>query len=489
MLFRIILSLGLGCLACGLRAEERGASAAIWAEDTGGDGLIQRLGTAAQGVATRTVDSIAALQAMLPELAAGETVILKNGTYTTNAPIVLSLRGSADQPIVISAETVGGVEINGTHGFTVIAPAGHLVISGFVFTHAAGKTSIATGTSHVRFTRNTFRCVGDGPYLSVNGNDARIDFNEFADKKTGGSMIAVGGTGGQIAQRLWIHHNFFHDLITPAGESAEMIRYGLSALSLANGAGVVEHNLFARCRGENELISNRSSGNTYRYNTFVDSPSAQFTLRHGNECRIYGNILESTEGLRIYGDRHQVFSNYFAGNYIGVNLGNGGGEVADGAPLASHDRPDDCLIAFNTFIDNRTHYQMSRRSPIALGAQRTVFSGNVIQGGGVAAKIDGPYEGGRWSDNVLWNTAGAGNLPPEGFVARDPRLAPGEGGLPRPQADSPLIDAVAEGYDAVSVDIDGQTRLGRKDLGADERNGGQAMARRASPESVGPGAR
>jgi len=489
MLFRIILGLGLGCVACGLRAVEPVASVATSTDDPAAGGPTQSPDLAARGHTTHTVDSIAALQAKLPELVAGDTLVLKNGTYTTNGPIVLSLRGSAEQPIVISAETVGGVEINGTHGFTVIAPAGHLVISGFVFTHAAGKTAIATGTSHVRFTRNTFRCVGDGPYLTVNGNDARIDFNEFADKKTIGSMIAVGGTGGKIAQRLWIHHNYFHDLITAAGESAEMIRYGLSALSLANAAGVVEHNLFARCRGENELISNRSSGNTYRYNTFVDSPSAQFTLRHGNECRIYGNLLESTEGLRIYGDRHQVFSNYFEGNYIGVNLGNGGGEVADGAPLASHDRPDDCLIAFNTFIDNRTHYQMSRRSPTALGARRTIFSANVIQGGGVAAKIDGPYEGGQWSDNVLWNTAGAGNLPPEGFVARDPRLAPGEGKLLRPQADSPLIDAVGEGFDAVSVDIDGQTRLGRKDLGADERNEAQAMVRRMSPESVGPGAR
>ncbi|MBL9206451.1 MAG: polysaccharide lyase 6 family protein [Opitutaceae bacterium] len=436
--------------------------------------------------ATTVVRSLAELQLKLNDAAPGDTLTLKDGVYTTDAPMIVNRRGAEGQPITIAAETVGGVEIAGTHGFTLISPAGHIVVSGFVFTHNSGKTTIAAGTSHVRFSRNTFRCPGEGPYLTVNGHDAQIDFNEFAEKKSAGAMIAVGGTGAQIAQRLWIHHNHFHDLVTSTGESAEMIRYGLSALSLSLSAGVVEHNLFARCRGENELISNRSSGNTYRFNTFIDSPSAQVTLRHGNACRVYGNVLRNTEGLRLYGDRHVVHSNLFEGNYIGVNLGNGGGEVADGAPLASHDRPDDCVIAFNTFLDNRTHYQMSRRTPTALGAQRTVFAYNVLQGGGVAAKIDGPYTEAVWTGNVVWSVAGPGSLPPEGLVAVDPKLAPGEGGIVRPQEDSPLVDVVEAGFTMVSVDIDGQSRLGKKDAGADERSEEPRVARLLTPEEVGP---
>ena len=53
---------------------------------------------------------------------------------------------------------------------------------------------------------------------------------------------------------------------------------------------------FERCNGENELISNKSSGNIYRYNTLVDSPGAQLSLRHGNDCLVYGNYLRNTEG-------------------------------------------------------------------------------------------------------------------------------------------------------------------------------------------------
>ena len=42
---------------------------------------------------------------------------------------------------------------------------------------------------------------------------------------------------------------------------------------------------------------------------------------------------------------------------------------------------------------------------------RTVFANNIIQGGGVAASIDGPYTGAVWRDNIIWQTAGPGAMP------------------------------------------------------------------------------
>ncbi|MEO5960410.1 MAG: chondroitinase-B domain-containing protein, partial [Opitutaceae bacterium] len=214
-----------------------------------------------------TVDSIEDLKAKIAMAAPGETIVLKNGIYTTSAAIDIACRGTADQPVVIRAESVGEAEIAGTHGFKASAPAEHVVISGFKFTHAADKAGIADGTSHVRFTRNVFLCTGEGHYLSVAGDDAQIDYNEFGPKKSPGVMIAVSGTGSQVARRLWMHHNYFHDFETDGSNGAEMIRFGLlSSHRLSNGAGVVEHNLFARCRGVSDMISNRCSGMTYRYN-------------------------------------------------------------------------------------------------------------------------------------------------------------------------------------------------------------------------------
>lgn len=434
------------------------------------------------------VDSIPALISRLSQAMPGDTIVVKNGVYATTAPITVRRAGAPGQPVTIAAESVGGVEISGTHGFNVVQPAAHLVIRGFRFTHAAGRNSIAAGTRHVRFSRNTFECSGEGPYLSVVGDDAEVDHNEFRNKKTVGSMVSVTGTGSQVARRVWIHHNYFHSFANAWNNGAETIRLGLSSLSLSTGEAMVEFNLFIRCLGENELISNKSSGNIYRHNTILDSPGTQLTLRHGNDCVVYGNYFRNTEGLRIFGDRHLVFSNYFEGNYMGINIGNGGAEVADGAPLTSHDRPDDCVIIFNTLVNNRTHYQMSRRTPTALGATNTTFAHNILQGGGTAAKIEGPNPGAAWSGNILWDVA-AGDLPESAYQRANPLLAAGNDGVYRLLSGSPAIDAVTDAYPKVRVDMDGQPRFEKMDTGADEVTDAPVTARILTPADVGPLAR
>jgi poly(beta-D-mannuronate) lyase len=442
--------------------------------------------TAPVFAATQLVDSIASLQAAIVTARAGDTIVLRNGAYNTTEPIVIACIGTAEAPVTIRAEETSGAELGGTHGFKVQAPAAWVVIAGFRFVHAAGTNTIGVGAGHVRFTRNTFACPGPGAELDVAGDDAQVDRNEFRDKKAVGNMLSVTGRDGQVARRLWVHHNYFHDYANARANGAETIRLGRSFFSMSRGDALVEYNLFVRCVGENELITNKSGGNTYRYNTFLESPGCQLTLRHGNDCVVYGNIFRGTDGLRIFGDRHQIFSNYFEGNTTGITLGNGGAEVADGAPLTSHDRPDDCFIAFNTLIDNRAHYKMGGRTPVALGATRTVFANNVIVGGGLAAKIDGPNTGAIWSGNLLWQTAGPGDLPTDGFITGDPKLIADVNGIRRLQQDSPAIDSAVGDYAFASSDQDGQPRSGKKDRGADEFSSERIVARPLTPSDVGP---
>jgi poly(beta-D-mannuronate) lyase len=428
---------------------------------------IVMLCAATASAATYAVHSIADLQARINNAMPGDVIIVHNGVYTTSASITVNRQGTATDPIRIVAQSAGGVEITGTHGFNVTSPAAHVAIEGFLLTHQSGRNQIRSGATHIRFTRNVFESTGDGAYLTVAGHDAEVDLNIFRNKRTVGNMIDVRGSGSQIAQRVRIHHNYFHDFTSPGVNGAETIRFGLSGLSLSSGFGVIEHNLFIRCTGENEMLSIKASSNVIRYNTLLDSPGAQITLRHGNDNLVYGNYLRGTDGIRIFGDRHQVFSNYLEGNSGGINIGNGAGEVADGAALTTHDRPDDCVISFNTLVNNTRNYYMTGRTN-GLGATNTVFAHNILQGGGAAASLNGQYIGGVWSGNIVWDTAGAGVMPEGTYELINPLLEAKANGVLRPQAGSPAIDSADDGYPVVVVDMEGQPRTGKKDKGADE---------------------
>jgi poly(beta-D-mannuronate) lyase len=438
--------------------------------------------TATASAATYEVNSIPDLQARINTAMAGDVIIVHNGVYHTNTAITVNRQGTATDPIRIVAQTLGGVEITGAQGFNITSPAAYVVIEGFLFTHVSGRIQIRSGATHIRFTRNFFECTGSGAYLTIAGDDAQIDLNEFRNKRTLGNMIDVRGSGSQIARRVWIHHNYFHDFTSPGGNGAETIRFGLSGLSLSDGFGLIEHNLFERCTGENELISNKSSSNTYRYNTIVDSPGGELTLRHGNDCLVYGNYIRNSAGMRIFGDRHQVFSNYLEST-IGINIGNGDGEVADGAPLTSHDRPDDCVIAFNTLINNTRNYFMTGRTN-GLGATNIVFANNIIQGGGTAAGLNGLYPGGMWSGNIIWKTSGAGAMPADTYEMVNPLLEPQAKGVFRPQFGSPAIDSAVGDFPVMIFDLDGQPRMGPKDRGADESSAERIVAEMLTPGAI-----
>jgi len=373
--------------------------------------------------ATYQVDSLTGLRARIAAAVAGDVIVVKDGAYPASSPITIDRRGAAGRPIRIAAQTVGGVTISGAAGFEIVAPAAYVEVDGFVFSHASGKTQIHAGATHVRFAHDVFECEGDGAYLTVAGDDTEIDRNEFRDKRTLGNMIDVRGTGSQVAQRVHIHDNYFHDFTSPGPgtNGAETIRFGLSGLSLSKGLGIIEGNLFVRCTGENEMLSIKSGSNAIRNNTLVDSPGAQLTLRHGNGNEVSGNYLRGTDGIRIFGDRNSVHDNYLEANTGAIQIGNGDGEVADGAALTSHDRPDDTEITSNILVGNARNYFMTGRDK-GLGATRTTFAKNVIRGGGPAAVIDGPYPGAVWRDNVVWQTAGRGAMPDGSFVEKEPTI-------------------------------------------------------------------
>jgi hypothetical protein len=433
--------------------------------------------------AQTTVTSLSALQTAINNAAPGAVIILANGTYTASADITINKQGTASQPITIKAQSIGGAEIAGTAGFSLVSPATHIIIQGFKFTHSASQATMAAGTSFCRWTRCLFQTPGTGEDLLINGNDHEVDYNTFQHKNALGRFIAVRGTGSQIAQRIHIHHNYFLDQQPQTGNGAETLQFGLSGYSLSNSNSIVEYNLFEQCEGENELISVKASQLTIRYNTIRDCP-AQFTLRHGNRSTIYGNYFINTPGLRIFGDDHTIFSNHFESCNPAIFVGNGDGEVADGAPLTSHDRPDRVLIAFNTLVNNTANIIQGGRTN-GLGATDITIANNIIQGGGPAATIAGPYTGGVWSGNILFSTNGAGSMPSSGYTTVNPLLARDATGTFHLQSGSPAINSATGSYPSVTADMDGQPRTAPLDKGADEVSSAPVIAHILSPAEVG----
>jgi poly(beta-D-mannuronate) lyase len=435
---------------------------------------------------TITVSSIAELQTAINKAKPGDVIFLQKGVYTTTADIEISVTGTEKQPITIAGQTAGAVEITGNGGFTLVSPAAYIIIKDFKFTHAASKARTSAGSSFCRWTNNIFQTPGTGDYLTLAGSDHQVDHNTFQNKDSLGKFIAVKGKGSQIAERLWIHHNYFKKHKNQGNRNgAEALQFGLSGFSLSSSNSIVEYNLFEDCAGENELISIKASRVTLRYNTIRNCP-AQFTLRHGNFNQVYGNYFFNTPGLRIFGDDHIIHSNYFENCSLAINIGNGGAEVGDGAPLTSHDRPDRVLIAFNTLVNNKVNISQTARNN-GLGSTFITIANNIIQGGGVAASIVGPAVSHVWQGNIIFKTDGAGDMPAAGYIMVDPKIMKDATGAFHLQKDSPAINVAKGDYSKITVDMDGQKRTLPLDSGADEISKEAVNARILHPADVGAG--
>ena len=217
------------------------------------------------------VDSLSDLRSAIANASPGDKIIVTDGKYINEGPIDIASAGTKTAQIEISAETVSGVEISGSVGFSFKSPAAYVILQGFRLTHKAGTLVLPAGTHHCRIARNIFELnvARRSAYMTVSGDDHEIDHNTFQNKNTEGQMLEVQGPRGRaMAQRTWIHHNYFHNFENSRRNNSSALHVGHSSRSLSPANCVVEYNLFSMTRGENEgAICNKSCDNTYRFNT------------------------------------------------------------------------------------------------------------------------------------------------------------------------------------------------------------------------------
>lgn len=280
-------------------------------------------------VRSYTVSSISEFKAL--SLCAGDEVVWKDGIYA-DVKFSLKASGTAERPIVLRAETAGGVVFTGTSGITL--SGSYVVAEGFTFKgmDTSVKNQILTcakGSSHCRFSNilidgdGTEYSTVDTKWVNLYGHHNEVSHCTFLDKRNMGTLLVVWLETGIVPEHVIAYNSFTRpfthfDDNNKARNGQETIRIGTSDFSMQDAKCRVYGNYFYNCHGEiAEIISNKSCGNEYYGNVFEDSKGT-LTLRHGNNCIVIGNFftcsgISKVGGVRIIGENHIVKDNVMLG--------------------------------------------------------------------------------------------------------------------------------------------------------------------------------
>jgi poly(beta-D-mannuronate) lyase len=448
----------------------------------------------------------------LSNVKAGDTITVLNGTYS-NWAIGFYATGTQTAPILLRAETVGGVILSGTS--TLRIGGKYLIVNGFMFTNgyitsnsvidfrnSSGSYSNycrLTNTSIVDYNNaDTTKDSIDTKWVSMYGKYNRVDHCYLKGKRGLGTTLVLWrpDTTANYAQ---IDSNYFGPrplLPTWVGSNgAESIRMGTSDYSQSSSYSIVEHNYFDQCNGEIEIISNKSCKNIYRYNTFV-SCQGTLTLRHGNSCRVYGNFFfgnhkTNSGGIRIIDADHQVYNNYVSGlagsSYKNaLTMMNG----IPNSPLNGYYQVKRAIVVFNTLVDNYYNVNIGAHDDTTQSLVPTdcVFANNIVYGTKNPLVVFGSTPGNMtWQGNIFYGTSTGFTTFPANNFNIDPLLQSADAtGIRHLSSASPAIDAAIGVYDSVLVDMDGQPRGTKKDIGADEYSTASAIIVPMTATTTGP---
>ncbi|AWG20990.1 alginate lyase [Flavobacterium faecale] len=324
-----------------------------------------------------TVSNQQELNAAIKEASAGDQIIMANGIWK-DIQIKFTGKGTQAAPIVLKAETPGKVFIEGVSdlkiGGTYLEVSGLFFRNGYtpsstVIDFHIDKKSIA---NHCKVTQcviedfTQLNRVHDDHWIEFWGRYNELDHNYITGKSNQGPTIMVVLKGNEhINNHHKITNNHFGPRPRKGGPHGETIQIGDSGTSMSPSYTLVAHNLFERCDGEVEIISNKSNNNEYRNNIFYKSEGS-LVLRHGNYCTIDGNIFIGDEnsdfmgGVRVVNTGHWITNNYFykiKGAEFRSALA-----VMNGVPKAPQNRYNqvtDVVIAYNSFVDCITPWQFS----------------------------------------------------------------------------------------------------------------------------------
>jgi poly(beta-D-mannuronate) lyase len=315
----------------------------------------------------------------------GDTIVMKNGTWN-NQVISLTANGNTTKSVVLEAETAGKVILNGNSRLSI--GGSYIVVSGLYFLNGtlSGSPVIefrtSVNASHCTLKKTaivnynpTVNTV-DSKWVSLYGMYNTVDRCSFENKNNSGTLLVVWLTSGSAAYHT-ISNNYFGyrnsnlDINGDELNGQEIIRVGDSNTSMTTANVTVSGNFFEKCNGEIEVISNKSGGNLYTNNLFLEC-KGMLTLRHGNNCTVagnyfFGNGVSESGGVRIIGENHKVYNNYFD------NLNGTGYRAAlcmvrgkEDSALNEYFQVKNALVAFNTMVNCAQAFSINYNSSSTL---------------------------------------------------------------------------------------------------------------------------
>lgn len=317
--------------------------------------------------------------------AAGDTIVMKNGLWT-NQTISINATGTQLQPVVLQAETVGNVILNGSSKLAI--GGSYIVVSGLYFLNGTlSGSAVVEFRSNKDATNCTLKNTAivnynpalntvDSKWISIFGKNNTVDRCSFENKTNSGTLLVVWLTSGVTVNHV-ITNNYFgfrNSNLDANGDELngqEIIRIGDSSTSMTTASCTVSGNFFEKCNGEIEVISNKSCGNLFTNNLFLEC-KGMLTLRHGNNCTVagnyfFGNGVSESGGVRIIGENHKVYNNYFE------NLKGTGYRAAlcmvrgkENSALNEYFQVKNALVAFNTMVNCAQAFSINYNSSSSL---------------------------------------------------------------------------------------------------------------------------
>lgn len=406
------------------------------------------------------IKSAAELSALSPK--PGDTIIMKSGDWLAQK-LIFKGSGTALQPIVLMAEKAGEVILKGSSSLSI--EGSWLVVDGLSFKNgdlSVSKLNVVDFTAASRNCRLTNTAIVDyNPadptidyrWVSLNGKNHRLDHCYIKGKAHLGPTVVIWGANDALNHR--IDHNYFGSRPELGSNGGETIRVGTSVYYLSESLNVIEENIFDKCNGETEIISNKMSRNIIRNNFFFESQGT-LCMRHGNASEVYGNYIignnvKDAGGIRIVGESHLIYNNYLQG--IATTGQTCAISLLDGVP---NSEPSGYFQVKNVKIIGNTIVNCAQGFDIGAGKggnnrsvapENCIIANNVMQlkaGTTMLRFTDTPLDF-SYAGNIAFGTAVPADLP-TGFLIADPKLAVNELNTYTAASGSPVYGAFTGSY-------------------------------------------